>query len=69
MPQTDRDSFLTGQNAAFIAEGVPVFDIREKFGDGGNEVVGSTPAEFGRVIADDTKFWGEILASMPKLSQ
>ena len=34
----------------------------------GAEVVGGTPEAFGKVIADDTKYWAELLASMPKMT-
>jgi tripartite-type tricarboxylate transporter receptor subunit TctC len=44
-------------------------DVRKAMETQGAETVGGTPQEFAKVIADDTKFWSEILANMPKMSQ
>jgi len=44
-------------------------DVRKAMETQGAEVVGGTPQAFAKVIADDTRFWSEILANMPKMSQ
>ncbi len=44
-------------------------EVRTSILTQGAEVVASTPEQFGRVIAEDTKFWGELLVNMPKVSQ
>ena len=44
-------------------------EVRKSILTQGAEVVASTPEQFGRVIAEDTKFWGELLVNMPKVSQ
>ncbi len=44
-------------------------EVRKAMETQGAEIVGGTPAEFAKVIAEDTKFWSTILANMPKMSQ
>ena len=43
--------------------GVPMSEVRARLGDFDGRVLAGSPAEFGRLIADETAKWGKLIGA------